>query len=147
MNFCEISEDNFNEWLLMGIALWPHYKKNKLKKIFRSELKSDKNKHFLMQNKDGEYMGFINLSLRSDYVQGASTSPVGYVEGIYVKPRYRKQGVAKELVKQAEKWAKKQGCKELGSDTELSNTDSQKFHKKLGFKKADVIVHYIRKIQ
>ncbi len=146
MNFCEISEDNFNEWLSIGIALWPHAKKS-LKKEFLAELKSGKHKHFLAQNKDGEYLGFINLSLRSDYVQGSSSSPVGYVEGIYVKPKYRKQGVAKELVQEAEKWAKKQGCTELGSDCYLNNTDSQKFHKNLGFKKAGVIVHYIRKIK
>lgn len=147
MNFCEISKNNFEEWLSMGIALWPDHKKNELEKVFREELKSNKHKHFLAKDEDGEYLGFINLSLRSDYVQGSSSSPVGYVEGIYVKPKYRKQGVAKELVRQAEKWAKKQECKELGSDTELINIDSQKFHKNLGFKKADVIVHYIRKIQ
>ena len=146
MNFCEISEDNFNEWLSMGLALWPHAKKT-LKKEFEADLKSDKYKSFLAQNEDGQYLGFINLSLRSDYVQGASSSPVGYVEGIYVKPKYRKQGIAKELIKQAKKWAKKQGCKELGSDAELKNTVSQKFHKNLGFKKDDVIVHYIKKIK
>lgn len=146
MNFCEISEDNFDEWLSMGLALWPRAKKT-LKKEFQANLKSDKYKHFLAQNEKGEYLGFINLSLRSDYVQGASSSPVGYVEGIYVKLKYRKQGVAKELIKQGEKWAKKQGCKELGSDAELRNIDSQKFHKNLGFKKDDVIVHYIKKIK
>ncbi len=127
-------------------SLFGHMLKT-LKKEFQADLKSYKYKHFLAQNEKGEYLGFINLSLRSDYVQGSSSSPVGYVEGIYVKPKYRKQGVAKELVKQAEKWAKKQGCKELGSDTELSNIDSQKFHKNLGFKKADIIVNYIRKIK
>ena len=147
MNFCEISKDNFNEWLSMGLALWPHHKKKGLEKVFRVELKSNKHKHFLAQNESGDYLGFINLALRHDYVQGSSSSPVGYVEGIFVKPKYRKQGVAKELVKQGEKWAKKQGCKELGSDAKLSNIGSQKFHKNLGFKKADVIVHYIRKIK
>ncbi len=107
MNFREISEDNFNEWLSMGLALWPHHKREELEKKFRVYLKSDKYKHFLAQNKDGEYLGFINLSLRHDYVEGSSSSPVGYIEGIYVKPKYRKQGVAKKLVKQAENWAKK----------------------------------------
>ncbi len=131
----------------MGLALWPHHKKKELEKEFRADLKSSKYKHFLAQGKDSEYVGFINLSLRSDYVQGASSSPIGYVEGIYVKPKYRKQGVAKELIKHAEQWAKKQGCKELGSDAELRNTASQKFHENVGFKKAGTNVHYIRKIK
>ncbi|MFA6992204.1 MAG: aminoglycoside 6'-N-acetyltransferase [Candidatus Gracilibacteria bacterium] len=147
MNFCEISEDSFNEWVSMGVALWPHHTKKEIEKEFRSQLSSDKYQTFLAQKQDGQLAGFINLSLRSDYVEGASTSLVGYIEGIYIKPEYRKQGVAKELIKVAEKWAKKCKCKELGSDTELSNIESQKFHKNLGFKKADTIVHFIKKIK
>ncbi len=146
MIFCEISEENFNEWLSMGLALWPHSKKKELEKEFRSDWESDTHKHLLAQNKQGEYLGFINLSLRGDYVQGAKTSPVGYVEGIYVMPAHRKQGVARALVKQAKQWAKKQGCKELGSDAELHNINSQKFHEKLGFRNTGTIVHYIKKI-
>lgn len=147
MNLCEVSDDNFSEWLAMGLALWPHHKKAELEEEFRSDLKSGKHKQWLARNGDGEYVGFVNFSLRSDYVQGAASSPVGYVEGIYVKPEYRKRGVAKALIGQAEEWAKMQGCKELGSDAELSNSDSQEFHENLGFKKAAVIVHYTRKIE
>ena len=147
MNFCGISEDNFNEWVAMGLALWPDHKKSELEAEFRAELNSGKHKHFLVQNKAGEYLGFVNLSLRSDYVQGASSTPVAYVEGIYVKPRYRKQGIAKALVKQAEKWAKEQGCQELASDAKLSNLVSQKFHESLGFYKTGVIVHYLKKVK
>ena len=130
----------------MSLALWPHYKKKELEKELRTELKSDKHDHFLVQNEKGDYLGFINLSLRKDYVEGATSKPVGYVEGIYVKPAHRKQGIAKELIKQAKEWAKKHGCKELGSDTELKNTDSQKVHKNLGFKKTNTIVHFIMKL-
>jgi len=147
MNFCEVSEDNFEEWLLMGIALWSHAQKGEIEKEFHAELELGKYKHFLAQNQNNEYLGFINLSLRSDYVEGSSSSPVVYVEGVYVKPKYRRQGVTKGLIKQAEKWAKKQGCKELGSDAEFSNAESQRLHKSLGFKKIDTTVHYIKKIK
>jgi len=147
MNFYEISRQNFDEWVLMGVALWPHHTKKEITKEFRKQLKEEKYKTFICINDTSQSIAFINLSLRIDHVEGASSSPIGYVEGIYVKPGYRKQGVAKELIKVAEKWAKKRGCKELGSDTELSNVDSQKFHKKLGFKKADTIVHFIKKIK
>lgn len=131
----------------MVLALWPHCNRKDLTKEFRSQLSSDKYKTFLAENRSGELTAFINLSIRNDYVEGSSSSPVGYVEGIYVKPEYRNQGVAKEFIKLAEKWAKKNGCKELGSDTELSNANSHKFHKNLGFKKANTIVHFIKKIK
>lgn len=149
MNFYKISKQDFKEWVSMNLALWPHYnkKKKRLEQIFNGILKSPKQMAFLCKNDNNEPVAFINISLRTDYVEGSTASPVGYVEGIYVKPEYRKQGVAKELVKLAEKWAKNYGCKELGSDTELGNINGQKFHKNLGFKEANKIVHFIKKIK
>ena len=130
-----------------GACALAESQKNELETDFRIELNSDKHKHFLVQNETGEYLGLINLSLRSDYVQSASSTPVAYVEGIYVKPKYRKQGVTKALVEQAEKWANEQGCQELASDAKLSNLVSQKFHKSLGSYKTGVIVHYLKKVK
>ncbi len=148
MHFCKISKSDFDEWVSMGIALWPRYRKRKklLEQTFRQILKSPKYTAFICKN-NNEPTAFINISLRVDYVEGSAKSPVGYVEGIYVKPKYRKQGISKELMRLAENWAQKRGCKEIGSDTELSNADSQKFHKNLGFKEVDRIVHFIKEIK
>ena len=145
MNFCEISKKDFNEWLKLGIALWPHYggKKDKLEREFNDILKSTTKTAFLCR--DGEKpIAFVNVSIRFDYVQGSSTSSIGYVEGIYVDPKYRKQGLARELIKITEQWVVKKGCVELGSDAELKNIDSQKFHKKLGFKEVNRTVNFIK---
>jgi len=145
MNFCEISKEDYNEWLELGVALWPDYKnkKDELEKEFNDILESSKKTAFLCKN-ENESIAFVNLSIRSDYVQGSSKSPVGYVEGIYVDPKYRKKGLAKELIKIAEQWSLKNGCKELGSDAELENINSQKFHKNLGFKEVNRTVNFIK---
>ena len=147
MNFCEISKKDFNEWLRMGLNLWPHYKnkKEELEREFSDILKSFKKTAFLGKDA-GKSIAFINLSIRSDYVQGSKSNPVAYIEGIYVDPKYRRQGLAKELIKIAEQWALKNGCEELGSDAELENVNSQKFHKNLGFKEANKTVNFIKTI-
>ena len=95
---------------------------------------------------DDDYAGFINVSLRHEFVQGAKSYPIGYVEGIFVKEQYRNKGIAKMLIQAGEEWAKSKGCKEIASDTEIDNKTSQKFHDKLGFKKTGVIVHFVKKI-
>lgn len=141
----KIKKEDFNAWLDMGLTLWPDHSKAALRKEFEKIFKSKREETFLCKDKD-DYVGFINISLRSEYVHGAKSSPVGYVEGIFVKEQYRKKGVAKELIKAGEEWAKSKGCKEIASDTHLHNKTSQEFHKKLGFKKDDTIVHYIKKI-
>ena len=94
-----------------------------------------------------QVIGFITLSIRTDYVEGARSSPVGYMEAIYVKTDYRSTGVARLLFEQGEIWLKEQDCTEIGSDTWLNNKAAQEFHLKLGFKKEDVLVHYIKNLE
>lgn len=48
--------------------------------------------------------GFAQCQLRHDYVEGTDSSPVGYLEGIFVKQEHRKQGYAKELLAKCEEW-------------------------------------------
>jgi aminoglycoside 6'-N-acetyltransferase I len=61
------------------------------------------------------------------------SSPVGYLEGWYVRPEFRGRGVGRQLVEAAEDWARARGCTEMGSDTDLGNTQSEAAHRRLGF--------------
>src|SRR5690625_6455290 len=49
-----------------------------------------------------EAIGFAQCQLRYDYVEGISSSPVGYLEGLFVKEEFRKQGFARKLVNRSE---------------------------------------------
>ena len=91
-------------------------------------------------------VGFAQCQLRRDYVEGTETSPVGYLEGVYVEPDHRKQGYAKALVAACEDWAKSIGCTEFASDCELHNTDSLAFHLHSGFTEANRIICFTKQI-
>jgi aminoglycoside 6'-N-acetyltransferase I len=77
-------------------------------------------------------IGFVELSIRN-IVDSCATDRVGYLEGWYVVPEARRQGVGAALVAAAERWAKQQGCREFASDAELTNETSQRAHVALGF--------------
>jgi aminoglycoside 6'-N-acetyltransferase I len=83
-------------------------------------------------------VGFAELSRRA-YAEGCETSPVGFLEGWYVAPEYRRQGVGRALVLAAEAWARRQGCREFASDALAENTDSAAAHRALGFEEVEVI--------
>jgi aminoglycoside 6'-N-acetyltransferase I len=85
-------------------------------------------------------VGFAQCILRNDYVEGTESSPVGYLEGIFVKTEYRNRGIGKELLVKCEEWAKSKGCSEFASDCELNNMESLKFHLQLGFEEANRII-------
>ncbi|MCI8749109.1 MAG: GNAT family N-acetyltransferase [Lachnospiraceae bacterium] len=91
-------------------------------------------------------IGFAQCQLRHDYVEGTETSPVGYLEGIFVKEGYKHKGYAKELLLCCENWARIKGCKEFASDCELDNAISLKFHKAVSFTEANRIICFTKKL-
>jgi aminoglycoside 6'-N-acetyltransferase I len=96
--------------------------------------------------RSGETVAFAQCQLRHDYVEGTETSPVGYLEGVYVEENHRRRGVAAALLHACEAWAKRQGCTEFASDCELENTDSLRFHQSLGFREANRIICFTKNL-
>jgi aminoglycoside 6'-N-acetyltransferase I len=93
---------------------------------------------------DGSALGFVEASKRSDYVNGTSSSPVAFLEGLYVVPSVRRQGVARTLVESVVTWALGEGCTELASDTLLDNRASRAVHHALGFEETERVVYFRR---
>ena len=89
---------------------------------------------------------FAHASLRTDYVEGTSGGIIGYLEGIYVIPEYRKNNIARELIAICEDWARENGCSEFASDCPVDNTASLNFHLKTGFKEAGRIICFTKKL-
>lgn len=91
-------------------------------------------------------IGFAQCSLRNGYVEGTNSSPVGYLEGIFIEEKYRTKGYAKELLLVCEKWARDMGCSEFASDCELTNENSFNFHLSMGFDEANRIICFRKSI-
>ncbi len=91
---------------------------------------------------DGTSAGFAEASIRHDYVNGCKTSPVGFLEGIYVIPAHRRSGVARLLVAAAEDWVRQHGCSEMASDAAIDNVDSHRMHGALGFDETQRVVYF-----
>jgi aminoglycoside 6'-N-acetyltransferase I len=146
MKIVKIAQDDFNEWLDLAVKLWPDYSATEMQDILTEILDSDRETAFIMRDDNCKAIAFMNLSLRFEYVPEATQSPVGYIEGIYVKDEYRDRGFGKTLVEYAEQWALAQGCIELASDALVENTASHKFHTKTGFREAERTVFFIKSI-
>ena len=132
---------------LVGLALllWPDNVENVFTSEF-SELILDKTAIIFLAKVENVAIGFAQCQLRTDYVEGTDSSPVGYLEGIYVKEEYRRRHVAKRLLSACEKWAKSKGCKEFASDVELGNDKSLNFHLSNGFQEANRIICLTKKL-
>ena len=126
----------------MRQALWPHDPAEHLKDMEKLCALPERYAQFVSMSPPGEPQGFIEVALRTDYVNGTNSSPVAFLEGIYVAPAHRGRGVARELVAEAERWAVARGCSELASDALLSNTASHAMHRALGFEETERVVYF-----
>jgi aminoglycoside 6'-N-acetyltransferase I len=130
-------------WLALRRQLWPEPSADEhradIEKMFGE---AERAVCLLARSAGGAVAGFAEVSLRHDYVNGCSTSPVGFLEGLFVVPGSRRQGVARALVAAAEAWAAHHGCREFASDVLVENVESQKAHAALGFSETDRVVYF-----
>ncbi len=86
-------------------------------------------------------VGMLELSLRN-LVDGCLSSPVAYIEGIYLDESCRGKGLGKEMIEFSKDWGKENGCSELACDAEFEDLSAQNFHQKMGFQETYRIVQF-----
>jgi aminoglycoside 6'-N-acetyltransferase I len=130
-------------WLLLRKALWPRCTSAR----HASEMSTfcanpDRFAQFVAFDGKRNAVGFIEVALRSDYVNGTTTSPGAFLEGIFVAPPARRKGIARALVTRAEQWARSAGCSEFASDARIENAASHSMHRALGFSETERVVYF-----
>lgn len=139
------SAETIDELAQMAAALWPDAVQEEHKEHYLGQLGREDATVFLLRQHN-TYLGFIELSSRHDYVEGAESLPVAYVEGLFIREGYRKEGRGKLLLDTAADWARGKGYSQLCSDCEWENDDSIQFHLRSGFKEVSRIVCFARDI-
>lgn len=145
MTIRQATRTDLAEVARLALLLWPEHELEALSADLAPLLEQPDAAVFLCEA-DGDIVGFAQCQLRRDYVEGCETSPVGYLEGVFVEDAHRRRGVASALVAACQDWARTKGCREFASDCELDNTDSLRFHLGVGFEEANRIICFIRRL-
>ena len=144
MMILKANRENLQAVASLAIELWPGHTAWEMESECAEVL--EKGGVFFLALEEDAPAAFAQCQLRYDYVEGTDHSPVGYLEGVYVRPAFRGKGLARELVGLCEKWARERGCGEFASDCELDNTDSLRFHLRCGFAEANRIICFAKKL-
>jgi aminoglycoside 6'-N-acetyltransferase I len=128
-------------WLRMRQALWDDCTDDQQVREMGEILASETEAVFFAERHDGTLCGFLEVALRSR-ADGCESTPVGYIEGWYVDPDVRRQGVGRALVEAAESWARSKDCRQMASDAELWNEVSHRAHGALGYRETARLVFF-----
>ena len=138
------------EWVRMRCALWPDEPPEELEeeagRFFSGSGPADLSMVLVAVRPEGGLCGLAELSLRN-IVDGATSTPVGYLEGWYVDPDHRRSGLGRALVEAGEAWARERGCAEMGSDVEIDNDISQRAHDGMGYGEISRVVTYVKRLR
>jgi aminoglycoside 6'-N-acetyltransferase I len=102
-------------WLSLRSALWPSGTEiNHRREIAAFVADPRKYAQFIAFDEENHPVGLAEGSLRYDYVNGTETSPVAFLEGLYVIPAARRRGTAKQLIETVAAWASRGSLGPLG---------------------------------
>ena len=135
-------------WRELRVALWPHCSSEEHLEEMKLLIASpDRYAQFVAFASNGRAVGFVEVSVRSDYVNGTESSPAGFLEGVYVVPDFRGGGIARALILEAGTWVKAAGCHEIASDTSIDNHGSRAMHCALGFTETERVIYFRKVLQ
>jgi aminoglycoside 6'-N-acetyltransferase I len=137
----EVTADDASEWFRLRKLLWDESSDDEHRTEMLDIYEHHETQLVLVAETDGgKLVGFLEASIRP-FVEDCHTDHVGYLEGWFVKPEYRNQGIGRRLVKTAEDWARGKGCTEMASDSEIGNDLSLQAHQNLGYEETSRLVH------
>ena len=137
----EVAANDAAEWFRLRKLLWDESSDDE----HRMEMLDIYEHHetqlvLVAETDDGKLVGFLEASIRP-FVEDCHTDHVGYLEGWFVEPEYRKHGIGRQLVEAAENWAREKGCTEMASDSEIGNDLSLSAHLNFGYEETSRLVH------
>ena len=140
----KLEAHDIDAFIALTYKLWQNPPSEDHENMIKAAIGSENHMILVAKDAQGNLQGFSMVSIRTDYVEGAKTSPAGYLEGIYVNPDFRGSGISRHFIETSEVWLKKNNCTQLGSDTWLSDHSSRSFHKHMGFWEEDELVHFLK---
>jgi aminoglycoside 6'-N-acetyltransferase I len=133
-------------WLDMRIALWPDETPRDHAEMIDEMLSGDDAWGLVAEAGDGAATGFAEIAVRK-YANGCDTRPVAFLEGVWVKPKFRRRGIGARLIVQAQTFLAARGFRELGSDTRIDNHASQAAHLAWGFSETERVVYFRKRLK
>lgn len=146
MNVRPLTEGELDAWLDLRVALWPDSTREE--HASDRELVLDDPQRYavlVVPDDSGRLVAFAEVSLR-EWAEGCESRPVGYLEGWYVAPAWRRRGLGRALVEAAERWAQARGAREFASDVEPDNAASLAAHARLGFREVGRAVLFAKRL-
>ena len=95
---------------------------------------------------NGEAVAYAQVSLRQEYVEGASSYPIAYLDALYIRQNLRTLGVGQRLVDLVTTYVNSLGIEELAADCLSSDLQQFELFLQSGFEEISQMTHFVKSI-
>ena len=143
MEIVSTSDPNDTSWLTLRAEFIPEVEFEEQRRFLQAFAGNTAAfRAFVARDAESGLLGFAEVAVRTDFVNGCEHRPALFLEGIFVRPEHRGRGVARALCKAAAAWGLEQGCREFASDVYVDDHDSLAAHRGLGFEETERVVYF-----
>lgn len=109
------------------------------KAVFSSDNIQKDEREFLKFNSGSHYYSFFIAKSQNEIVgyiwfgQQDEDRTKGFIGELFVRNNFRKRGIAKVLLQEAQKWIENKKCSEIEIDVHQTDTDTMKLYESFGF--------------
>jgi len=155
MEIREADIGNLEHWANLRHALWCQDQIASLRTEAERILTSPDQTAFLLLGLSAEVVGFAEVTIyygasgpytREITSHAGSEGSYAHLEGWYVAPQFRGQGLGQKLISSVEQWCRLRNVGVLTSDTSPSYPSSPNAHKRAGFKKIHEFTIFMKEL-
>ncbi len=100
--------------------------------FFLNAIQNDKGKIYIFEE-EGISKGFIYGSITAPFLEVSSITSIGQINICWVDEKYRKQGIASELVRCIEQWFQSRGIGYIDLHYLVGNMEAEESWKRMGY--------------
>jgi aminoglycoside 6'-N-acetyltransferase I len=135
-----VSNLDYAEWMRMRRLLWPDETTHGHDTAIDEILNAKEAWAFIAET-DGTAKGFAEVSLRKA-ANGGKSRPVPFLEGVWVEPPHRRQGIGRGLIAHIEALLRAKGFDELGFGSLIENSSAYHAHQAWGFFETERVIYF-----
>lgn len=132
-------------WATMRVKLWDRLSLEEHTGDIERMLGSNKRFGYVALLGDQQPVGFAEICIR-EYANGCTDQPVPFLEGVWVDPKHRRQGVGSALIARIGEDLVADGFHEICSDAEIRNRRSHQAHSNWGFHETARVVYFRKRL-
>jgi GNAT superfamily N-acetyltransferase len=98
---------------------------------------------FVVEAQDCEVLGWVHVSERPILLTGLQAA----IGGLVVDQAYRRRGIGRRLMAEAEEWARARGCTEVKLRSNIEREAAHLFYQGIGYSHTKTQQAYVRDLQ